>query len=219
MNQELIEKYVAGQLGEAEAEAFEDYCVANPEFARLVEHEQRLRVGIAQVATGSTAEFAAPNYRRPWYLAAAAAALVAIVAGLYGWIHSAGVQASPILAAVAHDGRAARETLRLARIRGSETMPVLQPRPVRIEIVGLFDVESDYTLTLDRRATADEARADETRADELEIVSTLDGLHPASSTSLEVTLDGSRLQPGAYSLRVSRRGSSDEALEFGFVRR
>jgi hypothetical protein len=33
VRQELIERYVAGQLGDAEAEAFEDYCVANPEFA------------------------------------------------------------------------------------------------------------------------------------------------------------------------------------------
>ena len=45
MNQEQIEQYVAGTLGEAEAEAFEEYCLANPEFARQVEFEQRLQGG------------------------------------------------------------------------------------------------------------------------------------------------------------------------------
>ena len=42
MNQGQIEQYVAGHMGEAEALAFEEYCLANPEFARQVEYEQRL---------------------------------------------------------------------------------------------------------------------------------------------------------------------------------
>ena len=46
MNQEQIEQYVAGRMSEAEALAFEEYCVANPEFARQVEYEQRLKAGI-----------------------------------------------------------------------------------------------------------------------------------------------------------------------------
>jgi hypothetical protein len=139
------------------------------------------------VATGSTTEFAASNHPRPWYLAAAAAVLVAIMGSVYLWNRVTAEQASPILAAVTHDGRAARETLRLARVRGSETMPVLEPRPVRIEIVGLFDRDSDYTLTLDRRVGPNE----------VEILSTVDGLNPASSTSLEVSIDGSSCRPGS----------------------
>ena len=51
MNQAHIEQYVAGRMGEAEACAFEDYCLANPEFARQVEYEQRLKAGLALVAT------------------------------------------------------------------------------------------------------------------------------------------------------------------------
>jgi hypothetical protein len=208
VNQERIELYVSGQLGQAEAEAFEDYCVANPEFARLVEHEQRLRAGIAQVATGSTAEFAAPAKRRPW-LAAAAAVLIAVMGGVYVWNRIPGDYAPPILAAVAHDGRYAGETLRLARVRGSETIPVLERGLVHVEIVGLFDPASDYSLTLDRRIGDDE----------VEIVSTLNGLHPTSATSLEVSIDGVQLEPGAYSLRVNEQGSAEDVLEFGFSRR
>jgi hypothetical protein len=209
VNQERIELYVTGQLGQAEAEAFEDYCVANPEFARLVEHEQRLRAGIAQVATGSTAEFIAPANRRPWRLATAAAVLIAVMGGVYVWNRIPGAYAPPVLAAVVHDGRYAGETLRLARVRGSETIPVLERGLVRVEIVGLFDPASDYSLTLDRRIGADE----------VEIVSTLNGLHPASATSLEVSIDGVQLQPGAYSLRLSKQGSAEDVLEFGFARR
>ena len=44
--QQLIEQYVAGKLGEAEAEAFEVACLEDPELARQVEFEQRLKSGI-----------------------------------------------------------------------------------------------------------------------------------------------------------------------------
>ena len=57
MNQAQIEQYVQGRMSEAEARAFEEYCVAHPEFARQVEYEQRLKAGLAQVARGATAEF------------------------------------------------------------------------------------------------------------------------------------------------------------------
>ena len=53
VNQAHIDQYVAGRMGEAEACAFEDYCLANPEFARQVEFEQRLKEGLALVARGS----------------------------------------------------------------------------------------------------------------------------------------------------------------------
>ena len=69
MNQEKIEQYVAGRLGNEEAEAFEAYCVANPEFARQVEFEQRLRDGIREVAAGSTAEFVRANNPMRWKVA------------------------------------------------------------------------------------------------------------------------------------------------------
>src|SRR6185369_5812836 len=130
---------------EAEAEAFEDYCVANPEFARLVEHEQRLRAGIAQVATGSTTEFVRTRDQRPWYLAIAAAVLAAILGVAYTWNHAPVAHGSPILAAVNHGGYEGK-TLRLARLRGGNTTPVLERGLVRIEIVGLFDPEAHYTL-------------------------------------------------------------------------
>ena len=56
MNQEQIDQYVSGRMDEAEALRFEEYCLSNPEFARQVEYEQRMKAGLAKVASGSTAE-------------------------------------------------------------------------------------------------------------------------------------------------------------------
>ena len=85
MNQELTERYVAGRLEEAEAQAFEEYCLMNPEFAKQVEFEQRLKVGITQVASGSTAEFVRSNHPGRWPLALAAGVLLAIGAAFFVW--------------------------------------------------------------------------------------------------------------------------------------
>ena len=126
MNQELIEQYVAGRLSEAEAQAFEDYCLANPEFARQVEYEQRLKAGIAQVARGSTAEFVRAPHPLQWTLAAAASMLLVLVAMFYIWNPGTRAVAPSILAAASfatHDG----PSLRLALVRGSDTAPTLPP--------------------------------------------------------------------------------------------
>ena len=73
MNLQLIEQYVAGRLGEEESCAFEEYCLANPEFARQAEYEQRLKAGLAIVARGSTAEFVrSDSHQARWNFAAAA---------------------------------------------------------------------------------------------------------------------------------------------------
>ena len=85
MNQDQIEQYVAGKLGKDEAEAFEAYCVANPEFAKQVEFEQRLRDGIREVAAGSTAEFVRANNPMRWRVALAASLILAVAGGLFFW--------------------------------------------------------------------------------------------------------------------------------------
>ena len=71
MNQQLVEQYVAGKMSEAQAEAFEDFFVANPEVARQVELEQRLKAGLALVASGSTEEFVRAENPWGWKLALA----------------------------------------------------------------------------------------------------------------------------------------------------
>jgi hypothetical protein len=208
MNQELIEQYVAGRLSEPEAQAFEDYCLANPEFARQVEYEQRLKAGIALVARGSTAEFVRAQHPLRWSLAAAASVLVALVALFYFWSPGNRAMAPPILAAVTDATPHVGASLRLALVRGSDTAPSLPPGVVRVEIVGLFDVEHQYSVALDRLE----------QNQKIDTVATLNDQRPNSPVSLVVIIDSGPLRPGHYSLRVRKQASGEEALDFGFVK-
>ena len=207
MNQEKIEQYVAGRMGEAEALAFEEYCLSNPEFARQVEYEQRLKAGLAQVASGSTAEFVRSEHPLRWSLAAAAGLLIAFVAVISIWTSGLHAPAPTIMAAVTANAPQGDSSLRLALVRGSDTAPALPPGLVRVEIVGLFDAGNFYSVALDRR-----------ELNQNDTIATLNDQRPASPMSLEVMIDSKQLREGSYSLRVRKQGSGEEALDFGFVK-
>jgi len=203
MNQQLIEQYVAGKLAEAEAEAFEVACLEDPELARQVEFEQRLKAGFAQVARGSTAEFVRSESALSWRLAAAASVVLFLCAGAYLWQRLPGVR--PEVLAAAHSGRAGA-SMRLALVRGAENTPQLPGGKVRVEIVGLFDPGFQYSVMLDRlRPQQDVVN-----------IATLQDQHPSSPVTLEILLDGEQLEPGTYSLRVRKQASDEEALDFTF---
>ena len=207
MNQELIEQYVAGRLSEAEACAFEEYCLANPEFARQAEYEQRLKAGLALVARGSTAEFVrSDDHPLRWNIAAAAGILLMLVSMYYVWGHHIG-QGAPLMAAVTSESQRSGPALRLAMVRGSENAPVLPEGRVRVEIVGLFDLGFHYSVALDRL----EKNAYDT-------VATVYSQHPTSPVTLEVMIESDELPPGTYSLRVRKQSSDEESLDFSFVK-
>jgi hypothetical protein len=208
MKSELIQQYVSGKLGESEAEEFEAYCVANPEFAKQVEFEQRLRAGIAQIAQGSTAEFVRSNGLSTWKYAAAACLVLVLGALAYSRWHPGGLAGNALMAAVTSETERSGPALRLAQVRGAESVPMLAPGLVRVEIVGLFDTSAHYTISLDR---VQEQRAVET-------LHTLYGQHPASPVTLEFMLDADRLQAGSYTLRVRKLSSDEEPLDFGIVK-
>ncbi len=207
MNQHLIDKYVAGTMSEAEAEAFEVACLEDPELARQVEFEQRLKAGLAQVARGSTAEFVRAESSTRWRLAAAASFLLFICAGVYLWQHLPGTRPQ-LLAAVVSDAERNGSSMRLALVRGAEHMPQLPGGKVRVEIVGLFDPGYHYSVMLDRLPES---------KGELN-VATLYGQHPTSPVTLEVMIDGDQLESGTYALRVRKQASDEDALDFSFVK-
>src|SRR5688572_11040095 len=173
MNQQQIEKYVAGKMSEAEADAFENACVGNPELARQVEFEQRLKAGLRLLASGSTAEFVRSDKSWGQYLALAASVLLFIVAGLYVWQQRPGAH-PPILAAVVNAGQREGASMRLALVRGADGTPQLPPGKVRVEIIGLFDPAFHYTIALDR-IEANQG---------IVTVATLFGQHPSSPVTL-----------------------------------
>jgi hypothetical protein len=207
MNQALIEQYVSGKLGGKDAEEFEAYCVANPEFAKQVEFEQRLRAGIAEVAKGSTAEFVRANAEPRWKLAAAASVLLAVGAISWAAWHQSNQLGRALMAAVTTEAQRNGASLRLAQVRGAESVPTLGSTVLRVEIVGLFDSGSLYNITLDR--------LDETRAHTL---TTLYGQHPNTPVTLEFMLDAEDLPAGSYSLRVRKQSSDEEPLDFDVVK-
>jgi len=206
MNQQQIEQYVAGRMSEAEAAAFEDYCVSNPEFARQVEFEQRLRTGLAQVARGSTSEFVRAEPTNYWKYAAAASVVLMLGAALFAWRMPAGP--AQILTAALPGTEHVGASLRLALVRGSGSMPQLPSGPVRVEIVGLFDPDSLYSIALDHFGPNHS----------IDTVDALAGQKPASPVTLEILLDSGQLESGTYSLRVRRQNSDEEALEFRFLK-
>jgi hypothetical protein len=208
VKQEQIERYVAGRLSESEAHAFEDYCVANPEFARQVEIEQRLKAGLAQVARGSTSEFVRSESRVPWRLAAAAAGVLFALLSLFYVLHRHEPRADgAILAAVTADSARGVRTQRLALVRG-HGKPALESGLVKVEIAGLFDQGFLYSVALDR---IDQQK-------NIETVATVFGVQPTSPVTLEVMIDSDRLPPGSYSLRVRKQTSIEEPLDFEFLR-
>jgi hypothetical protein len=208
MNQEQIEKFVAGRMSEAEALAFEEYCLTNPEFARQVDYEQRLKAGLAQVASGSTAEFVRSEPPLRWSLALAASVVIALVAVFSIWSSGRHSLAPTIMAAVTESSPHGDMSMRLALVRGTETAPALPAGLVRVEIVGLFEVKNLYSVALDRRE----------KNQKIDTIATLNDQTPASPMSLEVLIDSKQLRPGHYSLRVRKQGSGEEALDFGFAK-
>lgn len=207
MKQQTMELYVAGKLGAAEAEAFEEYCLENPEVARQVEYEQRLRSGVSQLARGSTAEFVRADHGLRWQLAAAAGVLVAVLGGLFAWTRMPDAHAPALAAAGGLDSHHTA-SMRLAMVRGAEQVPSLPDGTVKVEIVGLFERGSGYDIGLDRI----EARRQVVR------IATLEDQRPTSPVTLQMLIDSDLLVPGAYSLQVRKHASDEEPLDFGFVK-
>jgi hypothetical protein len=208
MNQERIEHYLSGRLSEHEARAFEDYCVANPEFARQVEFEQRLRDGIRQVSRGSTEEFVRADSPMRWGYAVAAGVVLALIGVFAVWRGQSSALAPAIMAAVTTEAHRSAEPLRLALVRGSGNTPVLPPRLLRVEISGLFDTASQYSIALDRLDLGDN----------IDTVAIMYGVRPSSPVTLQLMLDGDQIEPGAYSLRVRRQNSGEDPLDFEFLK-
>jgi hypothetical protein len=208
MNHDRIEQYLAGRMSESDARAFEDHCVAHPEFAKQVELEQRLKDGITQIARGSTEEFVRSESASRWQIAAAAAGiLLSLLTVFILWNGGQARTPQAILAAVTSEERTGK-SLRLAMVRGEDGKPALQQGRVRVEIAGLFDTSFHYTVALDR---IDHLK-------NIETVATVHGIRPASPVTLEVMVDSDQLSTGSYSLRVSKQTSVDEPLDFEFLR-
>ncbi len=183
--------------------------MAHPSFARQVELEQRLKAGMAQAARWPTGEFVRTPRPLRWRMAAAIAGIALSVTTLvYVWHNYVPAPARAVLALVNPADQAVGEPVRLALVRGPDGKPSLPAGLVRLEIAGLYDPGSLYSIALDRVD----------KDQNIETVATVYGVRPKSPVTLEVMLDGEQLTRGAYSLRVSRQTSVDEPLDIEFLR-
>ena len=79
-DQATVTAYLANRLGQADAEAFEAYCLRHPDFARRVELELILKVGLRQ--TQGPDQVQRTRYRRRTLLAIAAGLVLLVGGGL-----------------------------------------------------------------------------------------------------------------------------------------
>jgi hypothetical protein len=122
----VVTDYLANRLNEEEAKAFEQYCLEHPDFAREVEREIALKVGLRQ-AHQSTAQVSMPTQKRRygrWPLALAAC--VAVLASAVLIIQYV-MDNQPSLVAFASTvdipdqlRRSAVSQVRLVRVRGKD---------------------------------------------------------------------------------------------------
>jgi hypothetical protein len=83
--QATVADYLANRLGEAEAQAFEHYCLEHPDFAREVEQDLQLKIGLAQVHRGTASRdvHARRRGRTGWPVALAASLVLVVCAGTF----------------------------------------------------------------------------------------------------------------------------------------
>jgi anti-sigma factor RsiW len=86
-DQQVIERYLAGQLSDAEADAFEVRLESQPELARDVEQIARMKTGLSVLARrGELAKLLAQPVARPRRRAAWMAAAAAVFVGAIGFL-------------------------------------------------------------------------------------------------------------------------------------
>jgi hypothetical protein len=129
---DVVAAYLANRLSDAEAQAFELYCLDHPEFAQDVEREVALKAGMRQaLAAGAEGArvLALPSPKRGyagWPLALAASVVIvisAVVVYQYSSKSPSGLVAFTSVSDLPEKlRRAAVSQVRLARMRGSETI-------------------------------------------------------------------------------------------------
>ena len=201
----LANRYLAGQLSDADLDAFEASLDAQPELVRDLEAAARFKVGLAKLRdTGQLDVFLEPPQRSYRWLAVAAAVVALAVGVVLVRVMTA---SPPVLAAslsqLSREGTppSVAATLAMYVKRGSpnqQLVLVLPPsrQAIRLRVLPSAGAQPPYQIAVsgidsqggDRRvASIEVAQLDE------------DGF-------ATVYADSARLEPGRYSITVSGRG-------------
>lgn len=222
-DQQLVERYLANQLSEAERAEFEDYFLEHPEVVQQLEIAARIKGGLSGLqhagelpavlaarpdqpgstlaASGGSSKHV--RSRTLWYVLPMAAALL-LGSVLLRWN---AVESTPLLAASRTsftDTRGALlplvDSYEILRVRGDSYDAVLElpatPGVIEVRVAPELDAKS-YRVQL-------------TRAADNELIARLDQLVTASDGSLLMYLSTSALAPGPYRLEIAAASGAAE---------
>lgn len=203
---EMIARYLAGKLTDAESERFEAYWAAHPEITRDLEASARLTLGLRDLRTRG--ELAGALRDRWWSrrmsLLAVAASLSAVAAGVVGWRMVERVSLVPLAPTIAaltpraQNPLAKGATYSLLRLRSTAAndatidLPA-DPRAIELRVLPeATATDGRYRLTL-APLDADGALGPESASEPL--AAEPDGF-------VTIYVDSRELKAGRYRLRV-----------------
>jgi hypothetical protein len=201
----LIEGYLAGQLSEAEADAFESLVASHPELAMQIEHVARMKVGLDVLRRrGELAPLLLQRsrlrYRLPW-VAAAAAASVALVA--FVLLQLAPPSSDMIATTLGELGGKHSQPWRIAATYLLTSDRAAAP-PAQIGVFGgdgdAIELRFDVAAGMGDRFAIEIFRAE---GDSLESIAHADKVLGSADGSVVVYLAARALAPGSYLFRLT----------------
>ena len=212
-------RYLAGQLSDAESEAYEARFATDPEALAELEAKARLKIGLQRLRrNGELSELLAasgPGPNRTWVLAMAAGIAAAVI-GLSIWFPRTGSLTAPMLGSTAsvfkdHNGHglSVSTTTPLFRTRAEKYDAVID-LPATRGAIRLRVLPSNPADTARYQASLARIKDDNTP----ERGVTLSDLRPSTDDGfVDVYADSSLLTSGRYQLTLTREtggaGSSD----------
>lgn len=199
---QVVERYLAGQLSDAERDEFEDYYAEHPDVLRDLDAAAGIKLGVAMLRDAGelavlTAVPAAPRWRAG--LALAATLLLAIVAGTYWFSNDAG---RPVILAGNLDALGlsppVAASYQVQRTRSDVDATIsLPPGPqaVRLRVRPVFETPpASYSIELLAIAATGDVRTQLAATGELGLDA--DGF-------VTIYINSAYLRPGNYELRVA----------------
>ena len=219
-DRQVIERYLAGQLSDAEADAFERDLEAHPELARDVEQIARMKTGLAVLARRGElakllAEPIAPPKRRMAWIATAAAVVLALGIVVFRQAEApapAALLAASLKALSSHSDSPIplRASVALARARGMGADAELtstgkSPGAAELELATGGAAGTHYNVEL---FAVDSAGA--------RPVAKLPDATTDATGAVHLFVSLSALPPGPYLLRLSMAGA-DAPIEYSIA--
>ena len=217
--EQLIPRYLAGQLSTAESRDLEAYWTQHPEIVKELEYTLRLKEGLAILRSRGELEPLLRRRSSPRWLMGAAAALLLLSVGFWGWrrppLHAPAMAASRFeLVGGDRDVLPVGGHYVLARDRGAAAAVSVQ-LPHERNVIELQVLPSDFAAG--RPYWIDLARVD--ASGRRTVLRALDDVPAAEDRYVTVFVDSARLIPGRYELslgaepRVPGGGSDQFSLQ------